>query len=69
MNNDAYKERIDQIGEAILQWADPQRQFRGYTEVRVGKSWEISTLDMLSFFMGLTHFMYGCALSLSRAGR
>jgi hypothetical protein len=31
---DDYMQKLDQIGESILQWADPDNQFRGYTEVR-----------------------------------
>ena len=29
----ALYEQVDALGEAILQWADPENQFRGYTEV------------------------------------
>ena len=30
---DEYIESLDSIGESILIWADPDKQFRGYTEV------------------------------------
>lgn len=26
-------DQVDSLGEAILEWADPDNQFRGYTEV------------------------------------
>ena len=29
----ALYEKVDALGEAILQWADPENQYRGYTEV------------------------------------
>jgi len=29
---DAYIEALDNVGESILQWADPEHKFRGYTE-------------------------------------
>ena len=28
-------EKVDALGEKLLNWADPENQFRGYTEVRV----------------------------------
>lgn len=28
-----YVETLDKVGEAILQWADSENKFRGYTEV------------------------------------
>jgi hypothetical protein len=31
---DAYESKLDAIGEAILNWSDKERNFRGYTEVR-----------------------------------
>jgi hypothetical protein len=31
---DEYNEKLDAIGESILNWADPDKNFRGYTEVR-----------------------------------
>ena len=29
----ALYEQVDALGEAILSWADPEDQYRGYTEV------------------------------------
>lgn len=34
----ALYEQVDALGEAILEWADPENQFRGYTEVRFSSS-------------------------------
>lgn len=31
---EAYTENLNKVGEAILDWADPQHLYRGYTEVR-----------------------------------
>ena len=31
---EAYTEQLNKVGEAILDWADPQHLYRGYTEVR-----------------------------------
>lgn len=31
----ALYEQVDALGEAILKWADPEDQYRGYTEVRL----------------------------------
>jgi hypothetical protein len=31
---EAYESKLAEIGEAILSWADNERKFRGYTEVR-----------------------------------
>lgn len=31
---EAYESKLDEIGEAILNWSDKERNFRGYTEVR-----------------------------------
>jgi hypothetical protein len=28
-----YTEVLDSVGESILQWADPETKYRGYTEV------------------------------------
>jgi hypothetical protein len=28
-------EKVDAFGETLLNWADPDNQFRGYTEVRL----------------------------------
>jgi hypothetical protein len=33
MDYDEYIAKLDAVGEAILTWADPQKQFRGYTDV------------------------------------
>jgi hypothetical protein len=33
MDYDAYSAKLDSVGNAILTWADPQSQFRGYTDV------------------------------------
>jgi len=30
----AYIDIVDKVGESILDWADPENKFRGYTEVR-----------------------------------
>ena len=30
---EAYYEKIDALGETLLNWADPENQYRGYTEV------------------------------------
>jgi hypothetical protein len=27
-----YNDKLDAVGERILEWADPYRSFRGYTE-------------------------------------
>jgi len=35
MDFDEYTKKLDSIGESILTWADPESDFRGYTEVRV----------------------------------
>ena len=32
---DLYKSHVDTMGEAILVWADPNNEFRGYTNVCV----------------------------------
>jgi hypothetical protein len=29
-----YTAQVDAIGEIILQWSDPDKLYRGYTEVR-----------------------------------
>lgn len=34
MDYEKYMKTLDSVGESILQWADPERNFRGYTEVR-----------------------------------
>lgn len=34
MDLDSYMKTLDGLGESILNWADPERDFRGYTEVR-----------------------------------
>jgi hypothetical protein len=31
---DEYIATLDGVGESILKWADPDTQFRGYTDVR-----------------------------------
>ena len=31
---DDYMQYLDQLGESILQWADPKHEFRGFTDVR-----------------------------------
>jgi hypothetical protein len=33
MDYDAYIAKLEAVGEAILTWADPKNQFRGYTDV------------------------------------
>lgn len=33
MDYDEYISKLDAVGESILKWADPEHQFRGYTEV------------------------------------
>jgi hypothetical protein len=30
---ESFYEAVNPIGEAILNWADPEEKFRGYTEV------------------------------------
>lgn len=30
---DDYNAKLDAVGESILNWADPESEFRGYTEV------------------------------------
>jgi hypothetical protein len=30
---ETYIQYLDQLGESILQWADPEHQFRGHTNV------------------------------------
>lgn len=35
MDFEEYTKTLDSIGESILTWADPERDFRGYTEVRL----------------------------------
>jgi len=35
---DKYAETLESVGESILDWADPEKQFRGYTEVRSSSS-------------------------------
>jgi len=30
---EVYKETMQQVGEAILNWSDPENKFRGFTEV------------------------------------
>ena len=35
MDFDEYMKVLDSAGESILSWADPERNFRGYTEVRL----------------------------------
>jgi hypothetical protein len=30
----AYTETLQNVGESILQWSDPETKFRGHTEVR-----------------------------------
>jgi hypothetical protein len=32
---ETYIQYLDQLGESILQWADPEHQFRGHTNVRI----------------------------------
>lgn len=31
---EVYTETLDGVGESILVWSDPDKQFRGHTEVR-----------------------------------
>ena len=33
-NLDEYMTKMDTYGDIILDWADPENKFRGYTEVR-----------------------------------
>jgi hypothetical protein len=37
---DSYMQFLEQLGESILQWADPKQEFRGFTNVS-GRSWSI----------------------------
>ena len=31
---DEYKATLESVGDAIIQWADPESQFTGFTKVR-----------------------------------
>lgn len=33
---DTYISTLNSVGDSILEWADPDTKFRGYTEVRGG---------------------------------
>lgn len=35
MDYEEYMKKLDSVGESILLWADPERNFRGHTEVRM----------------------------------
>jgi len=34
MDFDSYMKSLESLGDSILNWSDPERNFRGYTEVR-----------------------------------
>jgi hypothetical protein len=58
---EAYESKLDAIGEAILNWSDKERNFRGYTEVREwirsGRvNWAIGAGPSIPFFAVLLTF-------------
>lgn len=40
-----FYEQVDAFGETILKWADPEDQFRGYTEVSTDTTMFASAFD------------------------
>ena len=41
---------LDSVGESILQWADPEIKFRGYTEVCVNANDQLRNEEKLTLF-------------------
>jgi len=60
----AYIEKLDSIGESILQWADPDNQFRGYTEVGRAEEEEEEAVAVARYKMMLRFSMQVAVLKV-----
>lgn len=51
---DEYKATLESVGDAIIQWADPESQFTGFTKVRTTGT--ILCSDEYLFYKGTQDF-------------